>query len=108
MNCVIDKMTSPRSLLMIQRAKELQMIAILRVFLIDSMAYETALSAKNLRPDAIDILPGLMPSMIRKLHQATGLPVLTGGLITHKQEVLQALDAGALAISSTAPAVWEM
>ena len=24
MNCVIDKMTSPRSLLMIQRAKELQ------------------------------------------------------------------------------------
>ena len=73
-----------------------------------TMAYETALSAKNLRPDAIDILPGLMPGMIRKLHQATGLPVLTGGLITQKQEVLQALDAGALAISSTAPAVWHM
>ena len=84
------------------------MMTILRVFLIDSMAYETALSAKNLRPDAIDILPGLMPGMIRKLHQATGLPVLTGGLITQKQEVLQALDAGALAISSTAPAVWQM
>ena len=76
---------------MIQRAKELQMIAILRVFLI-----------------AIDILPGLMPSMIRKVRQMTGIPVLTGGLITEKREVMQALEAGALAISSTAPDVWQM
>ena len=103
MNCVIDKMTSPRSLLMIQRAKELQMIAILRVFLIDSMAFDAALGARNLKPDAIDILPGLMPSMLRKVRQMTGLPILTGGLITEKKEVMQALEAGALAISSTAP-----
>ena len=65
---------------MIQRAKELNMIAILRVFLIDSMALDSALSAKNLKPDAIDILPGLMPSMLRKVRQLTGLPILTGGL----------------------------
>ena len=93
---------------MIQRARELNMIAILRVFLIDSMALDSALSAKNLKPDAIDILPGLMPSMLRKVRQMTGLPILTGGLITEKKEVMQALEAGALAISSTAPAVWEM
>ena len=93
---------------MIQRAKELNMIAILRVFLIDSMALDSALSAKNLKPDAIDILPGLMPSMLRKVRQLTGLPILTGGLITEKKEVMQALEAGALAISSTAPAVWQM
>ena len=92
---------------MIQRAKELNMIAILRVFLIDSMALDSALSAKNLKPDAIDILPGLMPSMLRKVRQLTGLPILTGGLITEKKEVMQALEAGALAISST-PAVWQM
>lgn len=93
---------------MIQRAKELNMIAILRVFLIDSMALDSALSAKNLKPDAIDILPGLIPSMLRKVRQLTGLPILTGGLITEKKEVMQALEAGALAISSTAPAVWQM
>ena len=93
---------------MIQRAKELQMIAILRVFLIDSMAFDAALGARNLKPDAIDILPGLMPSMIRKVRQMTGIPVLTGGLITEKREVMQALEAGALAISSTAPDVWKM
>lgn len=102
-----DGMISTRAN-MIQRAKELNMIAILRVFLIDSMALDSALSAKNLKPDAIDILPGLMPSMLRKERQLTGLPILTGGLITEKKEVMQALEAGALAISSTAPAVWQM
>ena len=93
---------------MIQRAKELQMITVFRVFVIDSMALDSLLGVKNLRPDAIDILPGLMPGIIRKVRALTGLPVLAGGLITEKQEVLQALDAGALAISSTAPAVWRM
>ena len=93
---------------LIQRAKELNLIAILRVFLIDSMAFDSALSAKPFKPDAIDILPGLMPTMIRKVRQMTGLPVLTGGLITEKKEVMQALEAGALAISSTDSAVWQM
>lgn len=93
---------------MLQRAKELGMMTIFRVFVIDSMALDSLLNMKNFRPDAIDILPGLMPSIIRKVRLATGIPVLTGGLITEKQEVLQALDAGAMAISSTDPAVWQM
>ena len=93
---------------LIQRAKELQMIAVLRVFLIDSMALSAALNAKKLHPDAIDLLPGLMPSMIRKVRQLTALPILTGGLITQQHDVLQALEAGALAVSSTDPAVWQM
>ena len=93
---------------MLQRAKELGMIAIFRTFVIDSMALEALLSVKIFQPDAIDILPGLMPTIIRKVRNLTGLPVLAGGLITEKQEVLQALEAGALAISSTACAVWDM
>lgn len=93
---------------LLQRAKELGMITIYRVFVIDSIALDSLLSTKNLRVDAIDVLPGLMPSVIRRIRGCTGMPVLTGGLITEKQEVLQALEAGALAISSTSPAVWQM
>lgn len=37
-----------------------------------------------------------------------GHPGFDGGLITEKREVMQALEAGALAISSTAPDVWQM
>ena len=101
---------------MLQRAKELGMIAIFRTFVIDSMAYSNIEhQLRTAKPDLIevlpalmDILPGLMPTIIRKVRNLTGLPVLAGGLITEKQEVLQALEAGALAISSTAGAVWDM
>lgn len=93
---------------LIQRARELDLFAVLRVFVIDSSALSTALGAKHLAPDAVDILPGLMPEIIRTVRQKTGLCVLTGGLITTKRQIMQALDAGALAISTTDPAVWRM
>ena len=106
-NTKADGIISTRTSL-VQRAKELHMFAVLREFLIDSMALAEIMNQKNLRPDALDILPGVMPSMIRKVRAGTGLPVLTGGLITEKQEVMQALEAGALAISTTDPSVWKM
>ena len=93
---------------LIQRAKELGLFTLLRVFVIDSSALSSALNARQLRPDAVDILPGLMPDIIRTIHEKTGLCVLTGGLITQKQQIMQALRAGALAISTTDPAVWRM
>ena len=73
-----------------------------------SIALDNLVAAGRIRPDALDILPGLMPPMIRRVREQTGLPVLTGGLITQKAEILQALEAGALAISTTDPAVWSM
>lgn len=93
---------------LIQRAKGLGLFTVLRAFLIDSIALDTLIAASRIHPDALDILPGLMPPMIRRVREQTGLPVLTGGLITQKQEILQALEAGALAISTTDPAAWAM
>lgn len=93
---------------LIQRARELGLFTLLRVFVIDSSALSSALNARQLHPDAIDILPGLMPQVIRTVREKTGLCVLTGGLISEKSEVLQALQAGALAVSTTASAVWRM
>lgn len=93
---------------LIQRAKELRLFTVWRLFLIDSMALCEAHKAKDLRPDFLEILPGLMPGMIRKLRQETGMPLLAGGLICTKQDVLDALEAGATAISSTNEDVWDM
>lgn len=106
-NTRADGVISTRPAL-IQRAKELGLFTLLRVFVIDSSALSSALNAKQLRPDAVDILPGLMPDIIRTIREKTGLCVLTGGLITQKQQIMQALRAGALAISTTDPAVWRM
>lgn len=93
---------------LIQRAKELRMFTVLRMFVIDSMALGEAVSLSGIQPDFLEILPGLMPGIIRKIRRATGLQLLAGGLITTKQEAISALEAGATAISTTNEAVWDM
>lgn len=93
---------------LIRRAKELGMYTVLRIFVIDSMALSEARSLRDVRPDFMEILPGVIPMAIRSVKASTNLPVLAGGLIIDKQDVLNALDAGATAISTTNEAVWSM
>lgn len=94
---------------MTRRAKELGLVAIQRFFLLDSMAISNI--EKHLSPecsDMIEVLPGLMPKAIRRVCGVTDKPVITGGLITDKEDVTNALSAGAVAVSTTNPGVWLM
>jgi len=49
-----------------------------------------------------------MPSIIDQLTAQINLPIIAGGLISSKEEILQGLEAGALAISSGDPALWNL
>ena len=94
--------------LRIRRAKELGLAAILRVFLLDSIALESLDKIPANLPDCLDLLPGAMPKILRRVCAKAKVPVLTGGLIADKEDVLAALEAGATAISTTNQAVWDM
>lgn len=92
-----------------KRGRELGLVAIQRFFLLDSMALnniERHLSGDS--SDLIEILPGLMPKIIRRVAEAAGKPVIAGGLISDKEDVIGALGAGAAAVSTTNSAVWAM
>ncbi len=94
---------------MIRRAKELGMYTIMRFFILDSMAYENIeKQLAMVRPDFIEILPGVMPKIIRKICKMVKIQVIVGGLITDKEDIVAALDAGAISVSSTNPKVWGM
>lgn len=92
----------------IRRAKELGLAAILRVFLLDSISLESLWKMPANLPDCLDLLPGTMPKILRRVCADAKVPVLTGGLIADKEDVMAALDAGATAISTTNQAVWNM
>ena len=95
--------------ILVKRAKELGLHTILRVFLLDSMAYQNIeKECVKVRPDIIEVLPGLMPKVIRKIAKSIRIPVIAGGLISEKEDVMAALDAGAISVSTTNPSVWEM
>ena len=92
-----------------RRAKELGLVAIQRFFLLDSMALKNIEHPPTHDPsDLIEVLPGLMPKMIHRIIGITGKPVIAGGLISDKEDVTGALGAGAVAVSTTNPAVWDM
>ncbi|CDQ39045.1 MULTISPECIES: glycerol-3-phosphate responsive antiterminator [Virgibacillus] len=93
----------------ISMAKKHQLLAIQRVFLLDSLALEQNIKLINrVRPDCIEVLPGLIPTMIQYIHEQTELPVIAGGLITKEEEVKAALTAGAIGVSTSNTALWNV
>ncbi len=95
--------------ILIKRAKELSLYTILRFFVIDSMAYENIKKqCANVKPDCIEILPGVMPKVIKRICNTQEVPVIAGGLISDKEDIILALDAGAISISTTDKEVWFM
>lgn len=92
---------------LIQRANELSFCTVMRFFVIDSMAYHSIeKQLRNTRPDIIEVLPGPMPSVVRRLKKMFSYPIIASGLISEKEEVYSLLDAGANSISTTNQDVW--
>ncbi|WP_370248080.1 glycerol-3-phosphate responsive antiterminator [Cryobacterium sp. TMT2-4] len=103
-----DGVLSSKSI-MVKAAKTAGLLAIHRLFLVDSFSYNNvAKQVKISEPDAIMILPGCMPRVISWVRDETELPLIAGGLVCDKDDVMGALGAGATAIASSNRGVWLM
>lgn len=94
---------------LIKRARELSLYTILRLFVIDSMAYENIeRQLKTAHPDLIEILPALMPKVVSRICKLSSTPVIAGGLVSEKEDIMELLQAGVISVSSTNPNIWFM
>lgn len=92
----------------IKTAKELGFITVQRIFLLDSRAFKNAVkSVSQINADFIEILPGCMPKIIKKITSIVNTPVIAGGMIYDKEDIILALSNGAVAVSTTNPDLWE-
>lgn len=83
-------------------AKKAGLLAIQRIFLLDSSSVETGLrNVARTHPDAVEVLPGVLPDQITAVANALDVPLIAGGLITRIDQVTAALKAGALAVSTS-------
>ncbi|WPZ17132.1 glycerol-3-phosphate responsive antiterminator [Geobacillus subterraneus] len=91
----------------IMKARQKHVLAVQRIFLLDSHALEKSyqLIAKT-NPDYIEVIPGAMPHIIREVKERTGKPIYAGGLIRTPDDVKQALEAGAAAVTTSNEALW--
>ena len=97
---------------LIGRAKELGLYTVLRYFVIDSMALVNIEKQDRhgiTQPDVIESLPGIvLPKIIKRVNEVSRVPVLAGGLISDRDDVMNALNNGVLAVSTTNEVVWQL
>ncbi|NLJ89959.1 MAG: glycerol-3-phosphate responsive antiterminator [Clostridiales bacterium] len=92
---------------LIKAAKDRGLITIQRIFMIDSLALKNI--NRHLNRDEIDfieVLPGVMPKIIKKITNTTNIPIIAGGLVSDNEDAIAALNAGAIAISTSAEGLW--
>ncbi len=92
----------------VKEAKKKSLIAIQRIFLLDSHALETSYRLlSSVQPDYVEVLPGIIPHVIHEVVNQTKVPILAGGLIRTMEDVKSALDAGAIAVTTSKDTIWK-
>ena len=106
--CRPDGIISTRPTL-IRRARHRGLLTVQRAFILDSLSL-TSLSGQleQGKPDFVEILPGIMPRVIAEISARTQVPVIAGGLLRDKADVMAAMRAGAAAVSTSAPFLWDI
>ncbi|GAA4720152.1 glycerol-3-phosphate responsive antiterminator [Brevibacillus fulvus] len=93
---------------LIKLAKKEGMLTIQRLFLIDSDSIVSGLqSVQETQPDAVEIMPALLPEYIGRFSSELNQPIIAGGLIRERAQMLAALDKGAVAVSVGTHQLWK-
>lgn len=94
---------------LIRHARGKGLFSIQRFFLIDSLSYQTAIKqVYSVKPDMIEVLPGVMPSVINRICREVSIPVIAGGMIDSKQDIIEILKAGAMGASVGKTSLWDL
>ena len=93
---------------MIRQARDIGLTTVQRFFIVDSHSVDTAVDAIRIaKPDIVEIMPGVVCKKIVEFAHKVNTPILVGGLVEFRQEVDEALAAGAEGISTAARELWD-
>lgn len=92
---------------LVKYARDQGIFAIQRFFMVDNASYENAVrAAAKIRPSMIELMPGIIPSVIKRFTHDIDIPVIAGGLITERKQVIDALSSGAIGVSTGRESLW--
>ncbi len=60
------------------------------------------------QPDFMEIMPGMMPKILKQIRETTSVLLVAGGLLSDKQDIMAAFQAGVDAVSTTKEELWEV
>jgi len=92
----------------LKMAREHGLFTILRIFGLDSQALKTGRGHVHLaKPDFVEVLPGVASKIIAIAKNDFNVPIIAGGLIDTQEDIDNALAAGATAVSTSNPTLWQ-
>jgi glycerol uptake operon antiterminator len=92
----------------ILKARQKGVISIQRLFLLDTSSIEKSFALiERTKPDFIEVLPGIMPKIIKDIRNRTKREVFAGGFIDTIEEVEQAFEAGAITVTTSKKDLWK-
>ena len=91
----------------IRRAHALDLLAIHRYFVFDAFSLASIKKQIATCPaDAVEVLPGVILSVIKSLSSVASIPLIVGGFVNTVQDISNALSAGASGISTSDHNLW--
>lgn len=92
----------------IKLARESGVFTVQRFFIVDSRSVDTTVeSLKASKADMIEVMPGIVPKVIKKLKDTVDTPIIAGGLIENNSEIDFCIEAGAAAVSTGFKELWK-
>lgn len=92
----------------VKLAKKYDLLGVQRFFIFDTLSLNNVKSHMISECDAIEVLPGIIPKVLGMISKYSNKPVVAGGLIETKEDVMQALSSGATCVSTTKKEIWDM
>ena len=84
----------------IETTKKNKKIAIQRMFLIDSKSIERGIeTVQKSQPDIVEVMPAIAYKIIPYIKSQINMPLIGGGLLKSKEDILQGLEAGCMAFT---------
>ncbi|WP_156290567.1 glycerol-3-phosphate responsive antiterminator [Oceanobacillus salinisoli] len=92
----------------IKKAKAKGIFVIQRVFMVDTDMYINLEKDIDQNPaDIIEIMPSRVPEFINKLSKVSHVPIITGGLLSSAEHAKNAIENGAIAVSTSNSEMWK-
>ena len=102
----VDGIISTRTNI-IKLARKTGIHTVQRFFIVDSHSINTTVeSAKVSKADMIEIMPGTVAKVIKRLKNELEMPIVAGGLIETEDEIKEAIACGATAVSIGKKEFW--
>jgi glycerol uptake operon antiterminator len=90
-------------------AKNLGLLTVQRLFILDSLSIQTGLKMlQGNHPDLMEIMPGIIPKVIPEIKRRSQAPIIAGGMVSAKEEIIELLKVGAVAISTSREQLWQL